>query len=193
MGTTSSVNTQRLLDPHQEILSHGKRIEDYRTTTAVKTPEKKAKLPVNQDYYQQYDTNNSLPGTDLYASPSGLYTIRLYQPHFAAEVVGPLGKSVVDPAHHHVVNTFLEKYKVCIPLPLPLVFMYSPLFSPTPLFAPLLSPPRYIFRCYSDLGPLFWTKSRGRGQLIITRHQTHTYPTTAGTHTLSINTAQYYR
>ena len=155
MGTTSSVNTQRLLDPHQEILSHGKRIEDYRTTTAVKTPEKKTNLPVNQDYYQQYDTNNSLPGTDLYTSPSGLYTIRLYQPHFAAEVVGPLGKSVVDPAHHHVVNTFLEKYKVCIPLPLPLVFIYS--------LSLLLSRHHQILARYFGLSPVVGTSSSSPG------------------------------
>ena len=114
MGTTSSNNAQRLLDPHKDILPRGKRREKKRTegygTTAVKTVDNKEQLPV----IHRDDIINHLPGTDLYTSPSGLYTIRLYQTHFAAEVVGPLGKSVVDPSHHHVINTFLEKYKVML-------------------------------------------------------------------------------
>ena len=121
MGTTSSNNAQRLLDPHQTILPRGKKREDSKHlqgfgTTLVKTIEKKEQQPVNHDHYHHgADTiNSSLPGTDLSISPSGLYTIRLYQTHFTAEVVGPLGKSVIDPNHHHVITTYLEKYKVLL-------------------------------------------------------------------------------
>ena len=121
MGSTTSSNNnaQRLLDPHEVILPRGKkrgdskRSEGYSSATTSKTIEKQGKLPIKHDHYHHNDdTINSLPGTDLYTSPSGLYTIRLYQTHFTAEIVGPLGKSVVDPNHHHVINTFLEKYKV---------------------------------------------------------------------------------
>lgn len=117
MGTSSSNNAQRLLDPHQVILPRGKKRAESKGLegfgTPEKTTEKKKQEPAKHDHYHHGDdTINSLPGTDLYTSPSGLYTIRLYQTHFTAEVVGPLGKSVIDPTHHHVITTYLEKYKV---------------------------------------------------------------------------------